>query len=72
VGVFYSAFLSSEFDPDQINLIIPIKGTFEAIMRRHGRVNNLVIMTFSRWLTEGTHIEAEILSSRAKKAHTIY
>ena len=39
-GLFSSVFLSSKFDPGQVNLIIPVRVTSEAVIRRHKRVNN--------------------------------
>jgi hypothetical protein len=39
-GLLSSVFQSSKFDPGQVNVIIPVRVTSEAIIRRRKRVNN--------------------------------
>lgn len=62
-GLFFSGFLSSKFDPEQIHLIIPIKVTSEDIVRRHGRVDNtscnqdfLRVCLIHSWTLSPVHI----------------
>jgi hypothetical protein len=47
-GVFYSVFLSGNFDHNQINSIIPTKVTSEAIAREQATLKIAIMCTYQK------------------------